>query len=701
MSYTLIITEKPTAAKRIAHALAETVVHRFSNKGAAYYKITRDGKEFVVVPAVGHLFVLDETEKGVKWKYPVFSVDWKPTYIEKGNEWSKKYFDNVSELAKGAKDYISACDYDIEGSVIAFNVLRFICKVKDGKRMKFSTLTTPDIVNAYENASEHLDFPQIEAGLTRHHLDWYFGVNLSRALTLSLEHVGGYWILSTGRVQGPTLELLARREKEISKFKPVPYWEIELHGHIDGKDIIASHVEGKFWESAKAKGALHNCKGKDGVVASVDKSKQQHAPPVPFDLTTLQRESYSMFGYSPKMTLDIAQSLYEHALISYPRTSSQRLPPTIGYKKIIKRLSGQPDYTGMCEKLLEKGSLGPRQGKKTDPAHPAIFPTGTKPKRLNNYQEKIYDLIVHRFLATFADPALRELLRILIKVNEEEFAAHGIKTLIPGWMEFYKPYLKMKEVILPEIKVGEDVIVKKIELLEKETQPPSRFSQASILKEMDDLGLGTKATRAHILHTLYERGYIKERSIVVTELGKSVIKALEKYSPEIVSVELTRQFDEDMQEIEKGEKKSDEIIKGAENELRKILAKFKEHEHHIGNEIKEAVHEYEQEQHDVGPCTKCGKGELMIIHSHKTGKRFVGCNNYPNCRHSFPLPQHGFLTVLSRKCYCGLHLIQVRSKGKRPWKFCVEHGFNYYKKKGEKKKAEKKKSEKKGPGEKK
>ncbi len=682
MSYTLIITEKPTAAKRIAHALAEGGVQRLSRKGAPYYKIKRGGRDIVVVSAVGHLFVLDEVDKGAKWRYPVFSVEWKPTYTERGSKWAKKYFDNVSELAKGAHDYISSCDYDIEGSVIAYNVLRFICKTDNAKRMKFSTLTPPDIISAYEKASPHLDFPQIEAGLTRHHLDWFFGVNLSRALTLSLEHVGGYWILSTGRVQGPTLELMVKREAEIERFKPVPFWEIEMHGNVDGKDILASHVKGKFWHLPEAERVMHNCKGKPARVSAVKKTQQRHPPPFPFDLTTLQRESYGLFGYSPKMTLDIAQSLYEHALISYPRTSSQRLPPTIGYKHIITKLSGQPWFADMCKKLLGKGTpLRPVQGKKTDPAHPAIFPTGGKPKRLNSYQKKIYELIVHRFLATFAEPSLRELVRVHIKVNGEEFVAHGITTIKPGWMEFYKPFLRIKEVALPEIKEGDAVIVKKIELLEKETQPPSRYTQASILKEMEDLGLGTKATRAHILHTLYERGYIKEKSIIVTDLGKAVTKALEHYCPEIISVELTRDFDKDMEEIENGVKKSGDIIKGAEHELMGILAKFKEHEHHIGSEIKDAVKEYEHEQHDIGRCPRCGKGDLMIIHSHKTGKRFVGCSHYPKCNNSFPLPQHGFLSAMSRKCYCGLKLVLVKTKGKRPWKFCVEHGFNYYKKK--------------------
>jgi DNA topoisomerase-1 len=693
MSYILIISEKPTAAKRIAEALSTGELKKLGKKDASYYKITRKGKDIVVVPAVGHLFVLDEKEKGAKWKYPVFSVDWKPTFQKKENLWSKKYYQNITSLAKKATEFISACDYDVEGSVIAYNIMRFICGVKDGKRMKFSTLTPPDLVEAYENASPHLDFPHIEAGLTRHYMDWYFGINLSRALTLSVEHVGGFWTLSTGRVQGPTLSILEKRQKEIMQFKPVPFWQLELHGVLDGKEITAFHEKDKFWKKEEVERAKENCKGKDGVVDRVEKKEHKQYPPFPFDLTTLQREAYNHFGYSPKQTMDMAQGLYEHALISYPRTSSQKLPAKIGYKNILKKLSGQKRYEGLCEKLLGRKFLKPNEGKKEDPAHPAIFPTGNKPKKINRYQMKVYDLIVKRFLAIFADPALREQVRVEIKVGDETFLAHGIRTLESNWIEFYKPYAIFKEEILPEVSRGDKVNVDDILMLDKETEPPNRYSQASILKEMESLNLGTKATRAHILQTLYDRGYIRERSIHVTELGEAVVNALGKYCPEIVSADLTKKFESDMELVENGKKKRDDILENVEEELVKILSNFKEHEKHIGEEILKAIKDYEREIHTVGKCDKCG-GELRIIHSHRTGKRFVGCSSYPKCTNSFPLPQHGFLEVIPRPCpKCGLHIIQVRSKGKRPWRFCIKCGFeNKIKKKsGDKKKEELKK----------
>ncbi|MEM5812246.1 MAG: DNA topoisomerase I [Candidatus Aenigmatarchaeota archaeon] len=679
MSYTLIITEKPNAANRIAHALAEGNVKRLSNNGADYYRLSRKGKEIVVVPAVGHLFVLSEKSQNSHWTYPIFSVEWIPTYKEKSSKWAKKYYQNIQELSKQAKEFISACDYDVEGSVIAYNIIRFICNAKDGKRMKFSTLTDSDIVEAYENASPHLDFPQIEAGLARHQLDWYFGINLSRALTLSLEHAGGYWTLSTGRVQGPTLSILEKRQREIKAFKPTPYWEIELYCKIDGKEITALHIKEKFWKKEEADSVLHKCKGKDGVIESVEKKLRKENPPFPFDLTTLQRESYNLFGYSPKQTLDIAQSLYENALISYPRTSSQKLPAKIGWKSILHKLSENPEYSELAKIILSKPNLKPNEGPKEDPAHPSIFPTGHKPKKLSKYQKNVYDLVVKRFFSVFGDPAVREQVRVVININNERFAAHGITTVKPGWMEMYKPYVKVKEQILPDIHKGETVVVKSLQMLDKQTEPPSRYTQASILKEMENLGLGTKATRAQILQTLYDRGYIKDPSIVVTELGEAVVNALEKHCPEIISVELTRRFEEEMEKIESGKARKEEILKKAEQELERILLDFKRHEKEIGKDILEAVKEFEKDEHTVGKCN-CG-GELHIIHSKKSGKRFVGCTNYPKCSKSYPLPQHGFIHVIDKNCFCGLKILEVRIKGKRPWRLCCVHGFNTTQKK--------------------
>jgi len=693
MGYTLIVTEKPSAAERIANSLAEGNVEKKVYNKVSYYSIRRAGKDIIVVSAVGHLYVLSEDSSSSTWKYPTFNVKWSPTYLDKNNAWAKKYFDSMKKIGAGATEFISACDYDIEGSTIAYNILRFMFGVKDGKRMRFSTLTKEDLRNAYDNISPHLDFPQIEAGLTRHQVDWYFGINMTRALTLALESVGGYWVLSTGRVQGPTLSLLEKKQKEISKFIPKPFWEIEAQIFIKDKDAVAKHEEDKFWDKSKASLIMDKVKNeKTGVIDSVEKKKQRQLPPYPFDLTTLQRDAYNIFGYSPKQTLDIAQSLYEQAVISYPRTSSQKLPAKIGYNAIIKRLGSQLEYGEIAKKLLAKSVLKPNEGSKSDPAHPAIFPTGQKPKNLNSYQRKLYDLIVRRFFAVFGDPAIREMMKLIIKINGENFITHGTRTLQANWIDLYKPYAKFKDVVLPDVVSGDIVKINKMDLLGKETQPPSRYTQASILKDMEKLGLGTKATRAHILETLYERGYIKEKSIIVTELGEAVVNALNKNCAEIISPNLTKKLEHDMELVTTGKKKRDEVIKETEKKLTEILVKFKENQKDIGGGILEAVKQLEKTMNTLGACLKCGH-DMRIIHSKRTKKRFVGCTNYPKCSNSYPLPQQGYVTVMSKKCpTCGLFIVSIKSKGKRPWRLCVKCGFEKSKSLKAKKTAEAKDS---------
>lgn len=675
--YSLIISEKPSTAKRIAHSLCDKGKPRMVKKRSSYwFEFKRKGKEIRVAPAAGHLFVLSETNSKAKWTYPVYDTVWKPVFdISRAGKFTKSYFENIKELAKNAKEFFSATDFDIEGEVIFFNILNQICGLKDAKRMKFSTLTKNELIDAFENASEHLFFPMLEAGLARHKMDYLWGINLSRALTLALEHVGGYWTLSTGRVQGPTLRIMHDREREIQKFVSKPYWEIFLKGKMEGKKIEAIHKERKFWEKRKAEDVKKRCTGKPAVIESVKVSEHRQLPPFPFDLTSLQREAHSLFGYSPKMTLDVAQGLYEKALISYPRTSSQKLPQKLGLRNILKQISKQLVYSELCEKLLSRPSLRPNEGKKTDPAHPSIFPTGNKPGKLTSYQKRLYDLIVRRFLAVFGEPALRERMSVSIEASGEIFHTSGVRTIKANWIEFYGKHARFKEQILPKMEKGDRISDPKVEMIDKETTPPKRYSQASILKIMEDLNLGTKATRAQIIHTLYERDYIKENSIQVTALGSSVVKSLEHYCPEIISVELTKTFEEDMEQIQKGKRKREDVILEARKQLEQILKTFKENEKKIGEELKEGIREYEKSITYVGKCEKCG-GDLRIMHSKASGKKFVGCSNYPKCRHGFPLPQKGKVKATDKKCpNCGLKFVEVRQWRRRPWMLCPRCGF--------------------------
>jgi len=304
MSYQLIIAEKPSAAKKIADALADgKAIKKSTKQKVPYYELTHDGKDIVVVSAVGHLYGLKQTE-GLKSKYPVFDIEWAPSAeVSKGAAFSKKYLSNIKKLSKGADEFIVATDYDIEGEVIGLNIIKYACKQKDAQRMKFSTLTKDDLREAYDKRLKHLDWGQAYAGETRHKMDWYFGINLSRALTASIKATGSFKLMSTGRVQGPALKLVVDKEKEIRAFIPEPYWELKLSGDINQGSIIALHEDGKIFDKEKAEDIFKRTKGeKTANVTSVEKKQFTSAPPNPFDLTSLQIEAYKTIYLSPKAT---------------------------------------------------------------------------------------------------------------------------------------------------------------------------------------------------------------------------------------------------------------------------------------------------------------------------------------------------------------------------------------------------------------
>ncbi len=679
MSYELIICEKPSAAEKIAAALADSKPVKKSENGVPYYLIAHHKKDIVVACAVGHLYTVAEKEKK-GWTYPVFDVEWKATSeIDKKADYSEKYLKTIKKLSKDAKEFTIACDYDIEGETIGYNILIYACKQKDGRRMKFSTLTKDELVASYEHASPHLDWGQAHAGTTRHVLDYYYGINLSRALSLAVRAAGAFKVLSAGRVQGPALKTIVDREKEIKAFKPEPFWQIELKGNSEKNeknkskepDLIALHVKDKFWKKDEAT-AVHKkvTQHKDKAnIKNIERTQFKQAPPAPFDLTTLQTEAYRSMKIQPKDTLSTAQELYLKGLISYPRTSSQQLPKSIGYTSILKQLVHQDHYKKLAEKLLQKSSLEPNNGKKTDPAHPAIFPTGQH-QHLDGYEAKIYDIIIRRFLATFADPALRETMTITIDVTNEDFIAKGTRTIEKGWHEFYGPHVKLEEIELPQVAKGERVHVKSIDLLSKETQPPKRYTPASIIKELEKRGLGTKATRAQIVESLYARGYVKETALQATELGIKTCEILEKYCPEIVDEALTRKFEEELDEIREKKTKGETVLKEAEHVLTKLLKEFKQKEKTVGKELLAANVETRHEESFVGKCMQCGQGELMI----RPGKfgRFIACNKYPACKTTFSLPARGFVKPTKKVCEtCPYPTVEIKQAKRGPQELCI------------------------------
>jgi DNA topoisomerase-1 len=677
--FKLIIAEKPDAAKRIATALGEDTIRKAKRGELPLYEITRRGNRVVVMAALGHLYTLKQSGKG--WDYPVLKMEWVPKYeAEKSAKNTKLFIDKFKELSLGAESFIVATDYDIEGETIAYCILKYACgeqAANKAKRMKFSTLTDKELVLAYENPLPQVNFRMAEAGETRHKVDWLFGINISRALMLAVKHSAGiYRTLSTGRVQGPTLTFIANRESAIRSFVPTPYWTIEGRAEFDGKFYPLTYSKDKLPTKNEALQVLAKSSNKKGKIADIVKKNVRNLPPYPFDLGSLQTEAYKLFHFTPSRTLSLAERLYLSALISYPRTGSQKIPPSLDARNIFKSLAQLSEYRALATVLAEKEKLVPNQGKKDDPAHPPVTPTGALPPKdgLSEPERKIYDLVVRRFMAVYGDQSVSESIKASVDVNGEIFYLRGRRTVERGWTKFYEPYFRMGDISLPDIREGQIIDNIRLSAEERYTSAPPRYNPSTLLRLMEDQGIGTKATRADIIDTLSRRGYVNGEHITITELGLAVIDVLKEYSPQMLSVEMTRRLEHDMERIQFGDIRGEQVLSETIDFLRPVLEKFKGMEKPIGATLGEALQKAEKKSRTIGACPVCRTGELVIIRSKKTGKRFIGCTNYRNaeCNFSAPLPQRGEIEITGRNCQvCGFPTIVVKTKGRRPWQLCI------------------------------
>lgn len=650
----VIICEKPKSAEKIAKALDSSAKEYRYNKKVKYWKLNRDGKDIGVFSAVGHLYTLTPDNQKDK---VIFNLHWAPIYTtDKNKNYTKDYVKAIEKHAKGADRYIHACDYDIEGTLIGYHALKFGCgndSLNRASRMKFSTLTKKDIVEAYENQID-IDKAQVDSGTARHVLDYYFGVNISKALVKSVRSYNKRFIsLSAGRVQTPALSILVDREKEIKEFIPEPYWLIKAK--LDCDEIIADHVEGKIFDKARAEEIFNKCQGKNGVVDSIRLTNSATKPPVPFNLGGLQGEAHTLFGFSPKKTQNIAQNLYTAGFTSYPRTSSQKLPESLDFKNIFNQLKGNSEFKKHIDQLPNK--LKPNEGKKEDAAHPAIHPTGILPEKLDKDEKRIYDLIVYRFISVFFEEAKFETMSTKIDIANELFSFKRRRVTHKGWMEHY-PYRNIDNEIFPDVKKGEDIAVNEIISEEKETKPPARYNEASIIRELEKRQLGTKATRADIIAKLYDRKYISGRQIEVNQLGVNIISTLSEHSNNLTSEELTRELEIKLEGINTNKLTKSKVIEEGKADVITILDNIEKNEKEIGSKIYHGHHE----SNIVCDC-KCG-GKLIKRYSPKTKQNFVGCTNYPDCNIAYSLPKGArFLKQTCEKC--GLPMISYGSKPPR------------------------------------
>jgi DNA topoisomerase-1 len=337
-------------------------------------------------------------------------------------------------------------------------------------------------------------------------------------------------------------------------------------------------------------------------------------------------------------------------------------------------LSRIKKYEPMCKELLSLPSLKPVEGNRIDSAHEAIHPTVEPPRdNLSGPAQKIYDLICRRFLSAFAKNAIRESIEVVIDVEGNKFLTNGRRTLEKGWMEFYGPFARFEETSLPDLKKGDRLDVKKLEMLDKETLPPKRYSQASIINELEKRNLGTRATRSSILQTLYDRNYIIDRNIHVTDLGLKMAQVIKNYVPDFADEKLTRKFEEELEGVMSGKEKKEKVLDDARVAVTKICDEFKQHEDDIGKELGEAIMQMQDEKSVLGKCPNCGK-DLKVMFSPKTRKYFVGCTGYKDgCRTAFPLPGRASVQPLNKVCdKCKTPIIKVIRKGRRQFIMCLD-----------------------------
>jgi DNA topoisomerase-1 len=313
----------------------------------------------------------------------------------------------------------------------------------------------------------------------------------------------------------------------------------------------------------------------------------------------------------------------------------------------------------------------PNEGPKTDPAHPAVHATGELPKKLTERDRKLYDLVVRRTLATFADPATNESMTIIFDVNKELFIAKGQVNVVQGWYAFYDRYVNRKDVQLPSLKEGDQLKNQTIEMHEDQTKPPKRYTPASIIKELEKRNLGTKSTRASIIDTLYQRQYVNAQSIEATELGIKTVETLEKYCPEILDEHLTRHFEEETELVREDKKTKEEILKEAQEFLTKALTNFKQHEKKIGEALLAATRTTQTELSRVTQCPLCKEGDLSIRYSPRFKSYFLGCSKYPACKNTSSLPS-GLPKPSTKVCKeCGSPEVIMIRQGKRPFNYCI------------------------------
>ena len=654
----LIIAEKNISANRIAQILAGSEKVRASKDGSVS---TYSFDTKTVVGLKGHVVEVDFEPGYTNWRSEVHTprslID--AGIVKKPTE--KKIVNLIQKLSKKADLVTIATDYDTEGELIGKEAYELVRAVNPGVRInraRFSAITPAEIRSAFENLTD-LDFDLAAAGEARQAVDLMWGASLTRFISLAARR-GGTNILSVGRVQSPTLAMIVEREREIEKFVPQTYWMLSLDTEKDGVAIEARHTAGRFTDHEAALAAEAGTK-EPLVVTDVKEGQKVDRAPTPFDTTTFIVAA-ARLGLSAANAMRIAEDLYMNGYISYPRTDNTVYPKSLNLNGILETLRGGVFDADVAWVQQHRRSV-PTRGKKESTDHPPIHPTGSASREaLGQDRWKVYELVVRRFLATLSPDATWTTTKCLFDASGEPYTATGGRLLSVGWRRIY-PYSEAKENILPAFVPGELLPIKDVNLEEKQTQPPARFSQSRLIQVMEELGLGTKSTRHEVIGKLISRRYVEGNPLRPTLVGRAVIDALDNHAETITEPEMTRTLEEHMQLIKQRERSRDDVVTESREMLHKVFDKLEAHEKEIGEEIMEQT----AEEHTVGPCPVCGH-DLRIRHLGVS--QFIGCTGYPECRFNISLPGSTWGKAIRIEETCEKHnLAHVRliRKGSRPW----------------------------------
>jgi len=645
---TLVIAEKPSVARDLTGALPGT----FENNESYF-----ESEETIITFAVGHLVELtdpeDYDEKFKKWRMADLPIVPEEFRLRPRDKKAEKQLKVIHKLLRrdDVDRVVNACDAGREGELIFAYIYETSGVDKPVERLWISSLTKTAIKEGFEHLRPGEQLAALEAAArSRSEADWLVGMNATRAATIrGRAWVGG--VVSLGRVQTPTLALMVKREREIQAFVPEPYWLVHAEFDPRYQGLWFEGDETRLKEAKRAEEIATKVSGKDGVVESVERKEQSERAPLLYDLTSLQRDANRRFGFSARRTLQAAQSLYEDKkAITYPRTNSRwlsgdlvpQLKPTAATLQPIGEYAAGARYVLGLQQLPLARVVN--DSKVSD--HHAIIPTDVEHdvSRFSPDERRVFDLIARRFLAVFHPPARYARTTVVTLVEEERFRSRGKVTLEAGWRGVYGLLSdaeaqqqrqdeegENESAELPPLEQGQTVKCSSAEVEAKETKPPPRYTEATLLSAMEtagkliddeelreamkESGLGTPATRAETIETLIRREYIERagKDLTPTPKGLQVITMLEEHP--LTSPELTGSWEKRLTDIEHGSDDRGKFIGDIAEFTRATVEKIAELD-------KEKLR---PERVELGPCPRCGAETGEII---KENSKAYGCTSW-------------------------------------------------------------------------